>query len=71
MGSGSARRRRRPAWAHGACRAKLKSGALVQLLKDWDMGAADVNAIFPAGRGAKLAARAFVEHFAKNLKTNP
>jgi DNA-binding transcriptional LysR family regulator len=53
------------------CRAELKSGALVQILKDWNMGAADVNAIFPAGRGAKLAARAFVEHFAKNLKTNP
>jgi len=53
------------------CRAELKSGALVQILKDWNMGAADVNAIFPAGRGAKLAARAFVEHFAKSLKTNP
>jgi DNA-binding transcriptional LysR family regulator len=53
------------------CRAELKSGALVQILKDWDMGAADVNAIFPAGRGAKLAARAFVEHFTKDLKAHP
>jgi DNA-binding transcriptional LysR family regulator len=53
------------------CRAELKSGALKQVLQDWDMGAADVHAIFPAGRGAKLSARAFVDHFAKELKAHP
>jgi DNA-binding transcriptional LysR family regulator len=53
------------------CRAELKSGALVQVLKDWDMGAAEVYAIFPAGRGAKLAARSFVDHFTRDLKAHP
>jgi DNA-binding transcriptional LysR family regulator len=50
------------------CRAELKSGALVQILKDWDMGAADVHAVYPAGRGVKTAARSFVDHFQKDLK---
>ena len=50
------------------CRAELKSGALVQILKDWDLGTAEVHAVYPAGRGAKMAARAFVEHFEKDLK---
>jgi hypothetical protein len=40
-------------------------------LKDWDMGAAEVHAIFPAGRGAKLAARSFVDHFMRDLKAHP
>jgi DNA-binding transcriptional LysR family regulator len=53
------------------CRAEIKSGALQQILKDWDMGTADVHAIFPAGRGAKRAAHAFVDHFARELKANP
>jgi DNA-binding transcriptional LysR family regulator len=53
------------------CRAELRSGALVQILKDWDMGAAEVHAIFPAGRGAKLAARSFVDHFMRDLKAHP
>lgn len=53
------------------CRAELKSGALKQVLKDWDMAAADVHAIFPAGRGAKLSVRAFVDHFAMELKAQP
>jgi DNA-binding transcriptional LysR family regulator len=50
------------------CRAELKSGALVQILKDWDMGAADVHAVYPAGRGVKTAARSFVDYFQKDLK---
>jgi DNA-binding transcriptional LysR family regulator len=50
------------------CRAELRSGALVQILKDWDLGTAEVHAVYPAGRGAKMAARAFVEHFEKDLK---
>jgi DNA-binding transcriptional LysR family regulator len=54
-----------------SCRAEMKSGTLVQILNDWDLGAADVHAIFPAGRGAKLAARAFADHLEKDLKARP
>jgi DNA-binding transcriptional LysR family regulator len=50
------------------CRAELGSGTLVRILKDWDLGAAEVHAVYPPGRGAKMAARAFVEHFEKDLK---
>jgi DNA-binding transcriptional LysR family regulator len=53
------------------CRAELKSGALVHILKDWDMGSSEAHAVFPAGRGAKTAARAFAEHLAKDLKAHP
>lgn len=53
------------------CRAELKSGALVQVLADWDLGAADVHALFPAGRGAKLAARALADHLEKDIKSRP
>lgn len=51
------------------CRAEIKTGALVQILKDWDMGTADVYAVYSAARGAKTAARAFVDYLAKDLKT--
>jgi DNA-binding transcriptional LysR family regulator len=50
------------------CRAELKSNALVQILKDWDMGAAEVHAVYPSGRGVKTAARSFVDFFQKDLK---
>jgi DNA-binding transcriptional LysR family regulator len=53
------------AWS---CRAELRSGALVRILEDWKMEPAEVNAIFPAGRAAKPAARAFVEYLATQLK---
>jgi DNA-binding transcriptional LysR family regulator len=54
-----------------ACRAELKSKALVQILTDWDMGAAEVHAVYPAGRGVKTATRSFVDFFQKDLKTRP
>jgi DNA-binding transcriptional LysR family regulator len=53
---------------HLACRAELESGALVRLLPDWTMGHADVKAILTAGRGAKPAARAFVEFLVGELR---
>lgn len=31
------------------CRAELKSGALIQILKEWEMDAVEVHALFPAG----------------------
>jgi DNA-binding transcriptional LysR family regulator len=53
------------------CRAELRSGALVRILKEWDMGASEVHAVFPSGGGVRTAARAFVEHLAKDLKAHP
>jgi DNA-binding transcriptional LysR family regulator len=53
------------------CRAELKSGAVVRILKDWDMGASEAHAVFPSGRGIKTAARAFVDHLAKDIKAYP
>jgi DNA-binding transcriptional LysR family regulator len=47
---------------------ELRSGALVQLLPDWDMGTADVSVILPAGRAAKASARAFADFIAQQLK---
>jgi hypothetical protein len=41
---------------------------LVEILKDWDMGVADVQAVYPAGRGVKTAARSFVDFFQKDIK---
>lgn len=46
----------------GACRRELDSGELVRLLPKWDAGFVELNAVFPAGRAAKAAARAFVDH---------
>jgi DNA-binding transcriptional LysR family regulator len=53
---------------HLGCRAELASGTLVRVLSDWEMGAADVNAILPAGRAAKPAARAFVAFLVDQLR---
>jgi DNA-binding transcriptional LysR family regulator len=53
---------------HLGCRAELASGALVRVLSDWQMGVAEVNAILPAGRAAKPAARAFVAFLADQLR---
>ncbi len=44
----------------GAARKELESGLLVQVLSDWDMGDIELHAVFPAGKAAKPAARAFV-----------
>jgi DNA-binding transcriptional LysR family regulator len=49
------------------CRAELASGALVQVLPDWNMDRIDVHALFPAGRAAKPAARAFADYLAGAL----
>jgi DNA-binding transcriptional LysR family regulator len=44
------------------CRTELARRTLVRVLPDWHMGAVDVHAVFPAGRAAKPAARALVDH---------
>jgi hypothetical protein len=43
----------------------------LQILADRDLGAADLCAVFLAGRGAKLAARASADHLEKDLKSRP
>jgi DNA-binding transcriptional LysR family regulator len=45
----------------GAAKRELAEGALVRVLADWDMGEIELHAVFPAGRAAKPAARAFVD----------
>jgi DNA-binding transcriptional LysR family regulator len=44
---------------------ELKSGALVRLLPDWEMGVVDINIILSAGKAAKPSARTFTDWFAK------
>jgi len=51
------------------CRAELASGVLARVLPDWDLGRAEVNAIFPAGRAAKASARAFVDFVAGAMRS--
>jgi len=43
------------------CKAELESGALVQVLPDWDLGRIEVNAVLPNRQSAKRSARALVE----------
>lgn len=49
------------------CRTELASGALVQVLREWDLGTVEVHAVFPAGRATKPAARAFAEYLESAL----
>jgi DNA-binding transcriptional LysR family regulator len=49
------------ATTRAGCRAELESGALLELLTEWDRGSIDVHAVCVGGRAAKLSATAFVE----------
>jgi DNA-binding transcriptional LysR family regulator len=55
------------ATATWGCRAELERGSLVSVLNGWTMGTMELSAVFPAGRAAKPAARAFVEYLAAAL----
>jgi DNA-binding transcriptional LysR family regulator len=44
------------------CRPELASGALVQVLGDWQMEPMELHAVFAAGRAAKPSARAFADY---------
>ena len=46
----------------GAARKEIAEGLLVQVLADWNMGEIELHAVFPAGKAAKPAARAFVDY---------
>jgi len=49
------------------CRAEIESGALVELLPDWDRGSLDIHAVFIDGQAAKPAAKAFAEFLVGTL----
>ena len=46
---------------------EVAQGQLVRVLADWDLGEIDLHAVFPAGKAAKPAARAFVDFLASEL----
>jgi DNA-binding transcriptional LysR family regulator len=50
-----------------AFRREFATGALVQVLPEWDLGSVDVHAVFTNGRAAKPSARAIVAYFADIL----
>jgi DNA-binding transcriptional LysR family regulator len=50
------------------CRAELERGDLVRVLADWEMDPIEAHAIFPVGRAASPAARAFVDYLAPLLR---
>ncbi|MGB0695351.1 MAG: LysR family transcriptional regulator [Rhodospirillaceae bacterium] len=52
-------------------RAEIESGALVQLLPEWDVGRAEVNAVLSGGRQAKPSARAFADYLVKSFRHMP
>jgi DNA-binding transcriptional LysR family regulator len=51
------------------CRAELARGDLARVLDDWEMEPIEVHAIFPLGRAASPAARAFVDYLAPLLRS--
>jgi DNA-binding transcriptional LysR family regulator len=53
--------------SNAGCLRELQSGELVRLLPDWDMGAIEINALFPAGRAAKPAAKAYIEYLREQV----
>lgn len=53
--------------SRAGCAQEIASGQLVEVLTGWDMGQVDLHAIFPAGRAAIPAARAFADFMAAEL----
>ena len=52
------------------CDQEIARGDLIRLMEDWPMEPAEVYAIFPPGRSATPAARAFVDWLASQMQTN-
>jgi DNA-binding transcriptional LysR family regulator len=50
------------------CRAELSDGRLIPVLPDWKLEPIEVNAVFPAARATRPAARALVAYLADELK---
>ena len=49
------------------CRAELARGELLQVLEDWTLEPMALHAVFPVGRAASPAARAFIDYLAQRL----
>ena len=47
---------------------ELRSGQLMRVLPEWEMGTADIHVVLPAGRAAKPSARAFAEFVSSELR---
>ncbi|MEM9139263.1 MAG: LysR family transcriptional regulator [Pseudomonadota bacterium] len=50
------------------CKSELESGALVELLPDWDLGTIEVAAVLPNRQTAKRSARAFADYLVKSFR---
>ncbi len=46
----------------GAVRREMETGQLIRVIADWDLGQLELNAVFPAGKAAKPAARALTDY---------
>jgi DNA-binding transcriptional LysR family regulator len=55
----------------GAAKKELAEGLLTRILADWDMGEIELHAVFPAGKAAKPAARAFVDFLIAEFSNDP
>ena len=53
-----------------ACRRELQNGELVRVLHDWRLGELPVHAYFPMGRTTRMAARAFIDFIAAELRND-
>ncbi len=49
------------------CRAEIEQGALVRIMEDWAMEPVEVHVLFPPGKAASPAARAFIDYLAPQL----
>ena len=45
----------------------LRSGRLVQVLRDWELPSADIHAVYPARRNLSAKVIAFVDHLSARL----
>ena len=49
------------------CRAEIERGDLTRIMEDWAMEPVELHAVFPPGRAASPAARAFIDYLAPQL----
>ena len=56
---------------HRSVQTEMQSGALVQVLPDWEIGSVDIHVILPAGRAAKASARAFADFITAQADESP
>jgi DNA-binding transcriptional LysR family regulator len=54
----------------GACRREVEGGALIRVLKPWDLGTSDLHAVFDSGPAAKRSARVFADYLTVALRAS-